>query len=119
MHADLCSSLTDFWSRRWNLTAGNALRLLVYDPISEGRLIRRAGTAPTTSRAVRRAGVIASFIVSGCVHELIFWCALFRGPLPHTEEFFPTFFFGSSSVRCMRSCPVQKSVALREVCLEC
>jgi hypothetical protein len=25
----LSSSITDFWSRRWNLTAGNALRFLV------------------------------------------------------------------------------------------
>ena len=88
LRADLCSSLTDFWSRRWNLTAGNALRFLVYDPISEGRLIRRAGSAPTTSRAVRRAGVVASFVVSGMVHELIFWCALFLTPhAAHTRGF--------------------------------
>ena len=78
--ADLCSSLSDFWSRRWNLTAGNALRFLVYDPISEGRLVRQPGAAPTTGRAVRRAGVVASFVVSGIVHELIFWSTLFPNP---------------------------------------
>ena len=31
------SSLSDWWSRRWNLTVGNCLRFLIYDPIAEGR----------------------------------------------------------------------------------
>ena len=29
----LTCSLTDFWSRRWNLTAGNTLRFLVPPPL--------------------------------------------------------------------------------------
>ena len=26
----------ELWNKRWNLTVGNALRFLVYDPINEG-----------------------------------------------------------------------------------
>lgn len=32
----LSSSLTDFWSRRWNLNTGYTLRFLVYDPVCHG-----------------------------------------------------------------------------------
>lgn len=32
----LAPSLASFWSRRWNLTASNTLRFLVYDIITEG-----------------------------------------------------------------------------------
>lgn len=32
----LSASLAEFWSKRWNLTIGNTLRFLVYDPIHEG-----------------------------------------------------------------------------------
>ena len=32
----LSASVGEFWSKRWNLTVGNTLRSLVYDPIHEG-----------------------------------------------------------------------------------
>ena len=32
----LATSLRDFWGRRWNLTAANTLRFLVYEPILQG-----------------------------------------------------------------------------------
>ena len=35
----LSSSVASFWNRRWDLAAGNALRLLIYEPICEGKLI--------------------------------------------------------------------------------
>ena len=34
----LSASLAEFWSKRWNLTIGNTLRFLVYNPIHEGTL---------------------------------------------------------------------------------
>ncbi|CAL8472040.1 g11582 [Coccomyxa elongata] len=69
----LSSSVTDFWSRRWNLTAGNALRFLVYDPITERRLVKTSKGTGMPSIGRRRLGVAASFIVSGIVHEVILW----------------------------------------------
>lgn len=32
----LSTSVSNFWSGRWNLTVGNALRHLCYDPVHEG-----------------------------------------------------------------------------------
>ena len=32
----LSASVAEFWSKRWNLTIGNTLRTVVYDPIHEG-----------------------------------------------------------------------------------
>lgn len=32
----MSASITEFWSKRWNLTIGNALRFLVFDPVHEG-----------------------------------------------------------------------------------
>ena len=28
-------SFAELWNKRWNLTVGNALRFLIYDPINE------------------------------------------------------------------------------------
>ena len=35
----LSTSVASFWNRRWDLSAGNALRAMVYEPILEGKLI--------------------------------------------------------------------------------
>lgn len=51
----LSTSFADYWSRRWNLTTTYMLRVMVYEPILEGRLVRPptegagagAGKAPT------------------------------------------------------------------------
>ncbi|KAE8783096.1 putative long-chain-alcohol O-fatty-acyltransferase 4 [Hordeum vulgare] len=62
----LSASLWDFWGRRWNLSVPVVLRSGVYRPV-------RARLGPA-------AGVLAAFVVSGLVHELMFyppgrtWC---------------------------------------------
>ncbi|GLC62928.1 hypothetical protein PLESTB_001960700 [Pleodorina starrii] len=35
----LCDSFQDFWARRWNLTTTYMMRVLVYEPVIEGRLL--------------------------------------------------------------------------------
>lgn len=74
----LATSMADFWGRRWNITTSHMLRATVYDPIVEGRFVkakpgsaRRAGYASTKLR--RGAALWATFLVSGIVHETIFW----------------------------------------------
>ena len=63
----LSTSLQDFWGRRWNLVASNILRPTVYDPVRaiSRRWIRREW-APVPA-------VIATFLVSGLMHELVFF----------------------------------------------
>lgn len=61
------TSLQDFWGRRWNLTATNILQPTVYRP-----------TVCLASRVVGRRwaplpAVMATFMVSAMMHELIFY----------------------------------------------
>ncbi|KAM3283458.1 acyl-CoA-sterol O-acyltransferase 1 [Capsicum chacoense] len=56
----LSSSLHDFWGRRWNLIVTRILRPTVYKPI----LGRKWAPLPA---------VMATFLVSGLMHELIFY----------------------------------------------
>jgi hypothetical protein len=56
----LASSLRDFWGRRWNLMVPSVLRPAVFLPV---RAI--LGSAA--------AGVLATFLVSGLMHELVFY----------------------------------------------
>uniref|UniRef100_A0ACD5YB21 Uncharacterized protein n=1 Tax=Avena sativa TaxID=4498 RepID=A0ACD5YB21_AVESA len=54
----LASSLRDFWGRRWNIMVSAILRPSVYDPV------RTRSGSPA-------AAVLATFVVSGLMHEVI------------------------------------------------
>ncbi|XP_059309524.1 acyl-CoA--sterol O-acyltransferase 1-like [Lycium ferocissimum] len=63
----LATSLQDFWGRRWNLMVTNILRPTVYDPVRSmvaNRISRKWAPLPA---------VLATFSVSGLMHELIFY----------------------------------------------
>jgi hypothetical protein len=83
----LSSSLSDFWGRRWNITTSHTLRVIVYDPIAEGVLIKAEGdkhekTLKKEDRTYGRlAGLLATFIASGIIHESIFVVLQSTGPL--------------------------------------
>ncbi|KAK1310246.1 hypothetical protein QJS10_CPA08g00473 [Acorus calamus] len=64
----LASSLREFWGRRWNLTVTRVLRPAVYDPL------RRLGWGA----AAAAGGVV--FLVSGLMHEVMFWYLGGGGP---------------------------------------
>jgi hypothetical protein len=101
----LSSSLTDFWSRRWNLNTGYTMRFLIYDPICEGRLVakQRDPNEETedripVSRRRRALALCTSFLVSGIFHEIFiiylrgrvsgYWLAFFtvQGPVLLVES---------------------------------
>ncbi|XP_060185338.1 acyl-CoA--sterol O-acyltransferase 1-like [Lycium barbarum] len=61
------SSLQDFWGRRWNLMVTNILRPTVYDPV------RSMMTNMITRKWAPLPAILATFFVSGIMHELIFY----------------------------------------------
>ncbi|XP_047062771.1 probable long-chain-alcohol O-fatty-acyltransferase 5 [Lolium rigidum] len=63
----LSSSLRDYWGRRWNLSVPAVLRPCVYRPVRAW-----LGSAP--------AGVLAAFLVSGLMHELMICYITLRPP---------------------------------------
>ncbi|XWS09732.1 hypothetical protein CRYUN_Cryun39dG0014600 [Craigia yunnanensis] len=63
----LATSLQDFWGQRWNLMVTSILRPTVYYPI------RRISTHIVVSRWVSLPAIVAVFIVSGLMHELIYY----------------------------------------------
>ncbi|XP_010060261.2 probable long-chain-alcohol O-fatty-acyltransferase 5 [Eucalyptus grandis] len=78
----LSTSLQDFWGRRWNLTVTNALRHTVYKPLKsflEPRL--RAARAAA-------AAVMAAFLVSGLMHELLYYYVTRARPTWEVTGFF-------------------------------
>ncbi|KAL3521889.1 hypothetical protein ACH5RR_014723 [Cinchona calisaya] len=63
----LTTSLQDFWGRRWNLMVSNILRPTIYDPVRSIFTIfigRKWSVLPA---------VVAVFLVSGLMHELVFY----------------------------------------------
>ncbi|XP_027341109.1 probable long-chain-alcohol O-fatty-acyltransferase 1 [Abrus precatorius] len=63
----LCTSLQDFWGRRWNLTVTHILRPTVYDPV------RRISTQFVGPTCAKSAAMLTTFLVSGLMHELIYY----------------------------------------------
>ncbi|KAJ1254408.1 hypothetical protein BS78_K067200 [Paspalum vaginatum] len=70
----LSSSLRDFWGRRWNLSVPALLRPCVFRPVR--------------ARLGAPAGVLAAFVVSGLMHELMFSYATLRPPTGEETAFF-------------------------------
>ncbi|KFK28707.1 hypothetical protein AALP_AA7G036400 [Arabis alpina] len=73
----LATSLQDFWSRRWNLMVSAVLRSTVHIPV------QRFATRFLGSDKAVLAGVMASFLVSGLMHEVVYFYAI---RLPPTWE---------------------------------
>nr|GMC87881.1 acyl-CoA--sterol O-acyltransferase 1-like [Ipomoea batatas] len=63
----LSTSLQDFWGKRWNVAVTNILRPTVYEPV------RSVSTRFLSRRLAHLPAVIASFAVSGIMHELVFY----------------------------------------------
>ncbi|XP_059664404.1 acyl-CoA--sterol O-acyltransferase 1-like [Cornus florida] len=63
----LSSSLQDFWGRRWNLMVTGILRPTVYDPV------RSISTRFIGRKWSPLPAVLATFFLSGMMHELIFY----------------------------------------------
>ncbi|CAF1761311.1 unnamed protein product [Brassica napus] len=63
----LATSLQDFWGRRWNLMVPAILRPAVYNPV------QRMAEWKMSSDHARFLAVLATFLVSGAVHEQIFY----------------------------------------------
>ncbi|KAK7387129.1 hypothetical protein VNO78_27656 [Psophocarpus tetragonolobus] len=97
----LSTSLQDFWGHRWNLMVSHILRPTVYDPI------RRMSTCFMGPTYATSAAMLATFLVSGLMHEFIYY-NLIR--VPPTWEV--TCFFVLHGV-CTMVEVVVKKVALR------
>lgn len=65
----LSTSLRDFWGRRWNLIVTYTLRHTVYKPV-RSLLMSKTVLGPQWASV---SGVMATFLVSGLMHELIFY----------------------------------------------
>ncbi|KAI3456862.1 hypothetical protein Pfo_013525 [Paulownia fortunei] len=63
----LSASLQEFWGRRWNLTVNSILRQTVYKPV------RSVAAAVLGRDWAALPAVLAAFLVSGLMHELLFW----------------------------------------------
>ncbi|KAM0878618.1 hypothetical protein ACQ4PT_034751 [Festuca glaucescens] len=70
----LASSLRDFWGHRWNLMVPGALRPSVYRPVR--------------ARLGAPAGVLATFLVSGLMHVLMFYYITLEAGTGEVTAFF-------------------------------
>ena len=73
----LSTSLQDFWGRRWNLMVTSIVRVTVYNPT------RRSMTHVVGHKWASLLAVFTTFVVSGLMHELIFY---YMGRLRPTWE---------------------------------
>ncbi|KAH6795885.1 hypothetical protein C2S51_036871 [Perilla frutescens var. frutescens] len=85
----MATSLQDFWGRRWNLMVSNILHPTVYRPV------RSIGARYVPRKWAPVPAVLATFVVSGLMHELIFYNI---GRLRPTGEMFCFFLLHGASV---------------------
>ncbi|XP_010449487.1 PREDICTED: probable long-chain-alcohol O-fatty-acyltransferase 5 [Camelina sativa] len=78
----LATSLQDFWGRRWNLMVPAILRPAVYAPM------RRVSERRMSSGWALFPGILVAFIVSGLVHELLFFYMTREMPTGEVTLFF-------------------------------
>ncbi|ESQ42916.1 hypothetical protein EUTSA_v10015854mg, partial [Eutrema salsugineum] len=78
----LATSLQDFWGHRWNLMVPAILRPAIYLPV------RRITERKVNSDQALFLGVLATFLVSGAVHELIFFYFTRESPTGEVTWFF-------------------------------
>lgn len=78
----LATSLQDFWGRRWNLMVTSILRPTVYIPL-------RKLSTPVLGRAHSLVpAVMATFLVSGLMHEIIYYYWTRASPTGEVSCFF-------------------------------
>ncbi|CAI9088309.1 OLC1v1022609C1 [Oldenlandia corymbosa var. corymbosa] len=76
------TSLQEFWGKRWNLAVTNILRETVYKPV-------RSASAKVLGRELSSLpAVLASFVVSGLMHEILFFYATRVDPSWEQTSFF-------------------------------
>ncbi|KAL6992882.1 hypothetical protein U1Q18_011000 [Sarracenia purpurea var. burkii] len=78
----LSTSLQDFWGRRWNLVVTNILRPTVYDPV------KSVSTRLVGRKWGQCVALLATFFVSGMMHELIFYYSGRMKPTLEVTSFF-------------------------------
>lgn len=98
----LGTSLQDFWGRRWNLVVSSILRPTVYN------LVRRISTRVLGERRAYLPSVISTFVVSGPMHEVIYY---YLTRVPSTWEV--TWFFVLQGICLSIEIEVKKGVANR------
>ncbi|KAJ4951873.1 hypothetical protein NE237_028705 [Protea cynaroides] len=76
------TSLQDFWGRRWNLMVPSILRPTVYDPT------RRIVEQIYGIKWALATAVLAAFLVSGLMHELIYFYVMRVAPTWEVTWFF-------------------------------
>ncbi|KAK0602073.1 hypothetical protein LWI29_030092 [Acer saccharum] len=101
----LTTSLQDFWGSRWNLMVTSILRPTVYYPI---RRISTYIIGASRKDGAQLVGVVATFVVSGLMHELIYY---YLTLVPPTWEV--TWFFVLQGVCVAIEIVVKRSVADR------
>lgn len=76
------TSLQEFWGKRWNLTVTNTLRHTVYKPV------RSILAVPLGNQWAPLPAVLAAFLVSGLMHELLFYYVTRAKPSWEMTSFF-------------------------------
>ena len=79
----LSTSLQDFWGRRWNLMVTNTLRITVYNSTQHALV-----THGINKKWAPLIVVFATFVVSGFMHELIFYLLGSVSPTREVTWFF-------------------------------